>query len=102
MTKAERVMMTTCEREFCKAVEKVIPRLKAEIEKKNTILIPVKDLAKEMEPKFEIEDVSQFYFRTKICLRAHDIHVEPKTIYHMTQDHEHVLLMRSRTQEDVW
>jgi hypothetical protein len=97
MTRAERIMMTTGERKFCNAMEKIIHKLKAEIEKKNTILIPAKDLAREMEPKFEIKSISRFYFLVKICLRANDIHVEPKT-----KDYEPALLMRARTQEDVW
>jgi len=97
MTRAERLMLTREDQKFCQAMEKVIPKLKAEIEKNNTILIPVKDLAKDMEPKFEIKDITSFYFRTKRCLRANDIHVEPKT-----KDHEHTLLMRTRTPDDVW
>lgn len=92
-------METRKEREeqiiFCQSMKKVVPKLKKEIEKKETILIPVKDLAKEME--FDIKDISWFYHRTKLCLRDSGIHAEPKR-----KDHKPALLMRTRTPEDVW
>lgn len=57
--------------------------------------MPVKDLAKEME--FDIKDIAWFYHRTKPCLRDSGIHIEPKT-----KDHKPILLIRTRTPENVW
>lgn len=97
MNREERREQIEKQKSFCQAMEKVAHKLKKEIEKKNTICIPVKDLAKDMEPKFEIKDITQFYFRTRQCLWDNGIHIEPKT-----KDHEHTLLMRTRTPDDVW
>lgn len=83
--------------EFCLAIEKVVPRLKKEIEEKNTISIPARDIAKEMGPKFQAKHPISFYWGTKVCLWDYGIHVVPKT-----KDHEPTLLMRSRTPEDKY
>lgn len=83
--------------EFCLAIEKVVPRLKKEIEEKNTISIPARDLAKEMGPKFQVKHPTIFYWGTKVCLWDNGIHVEPKR-----KDHEPTLLMRARTPEDKY
>ena len=81
--------------EFCLAIEKVVPKLKKEIEKKNTILMPVKDLEKEMGPKFETSNPTRFYWAAKFCLWDNGINVEPKK-----KNNEPSLLMRSRTPDD--
>ena len=81
--------------EFCNAIEKVVPRLKKEIEEKKTISIPAKDIAKEMGPKFQAKHPISFYWGTKVCLWDNGIHVIAKT-----KDDEPTLLMRARTPED--
>ncbi len=54
--------------EFTKAMEKIIPKLKKELEEKETILIPVKDLKKEMG-KFDI------IYAAKLCLWDNGIYI---------------------------
>ena len=83
--------------EFCNAIEKVVPKLKKEIEEKNTISIPARDLAKEMGPKFQAKHPISFYMGTKICLWDSGIYVGAKT-----KDDEPTLLMRARTPEDKY
>jgi predicted RNA binding protein with dsRBD fold (UPF0201 family) len=97
MTNIEKIMLTEEEKKFCKAMEKVIPKLKAKIEEKKTIFVPVEDLAKDMDPKFNVKEITSFYFNTKMCLRANGIHAEPRT-----KNHKRVLLMRIRKPDDVW
>ncbi len=81
--------------EFCQAIEKVVSKLEKEIDKKNTILMSAKDLAKEMGPKFEAKQPTSFYWGAKLCLWDNGIHIEPKK-----KDHELTLLMRYRTPDD--
>ena len=97
-----KIMITKGQRkkqfvEFCNAIEKVVPRLKKEIEEKKTISIPAKDLAKEMGPKFLAKHPTIFYWGTKVCLWDNGIHVEAKT-----KDHEPTFLIRSRTPKDKY
>lgn len=81
--------------EFCQSIEKIVPKLKKELEDKDTILISIKNLAKDMGPKFEIMLHKNFYLAAKLYLWDNGIYVEPST-----KDHEHALLMRNRTPED--
>ena len=83
--------------EFCNEIEKVVPRLKKEIEEKNTISIPAKDLAKDMGQKFQEKHPIIFYWGMKVCLWDNGIHVEAKT-----KDHEPTFLIRSRTPKDKY
>ncbi len=81
--------------EFYQAINRIVPKLKKEIEEKNTILISVKELAKGMGPKFEIKHPTTFYWGAKLCLWDNYIYVDPKR-----KDHEPALLMRMRTPDD--
>ena len=54
--------------EFCQSIEKIVPKLKKELEEKDTILISIKDLAKDMGSKFEIMLPKNFYLATKLYL----------------------------------
>lgn len=81
--------------EFCQSIEKIVPKLKKELEEKDTILISIKNLAKDMGPKFEIMLPKNFYLAAKLCLWDNGIYVEPSI-----KDHERALLMRNRTPED--
>jgi hypothetical protein len=81
--------------EICDAIEKVVPRLKKEIDEKKMIYVNARDLAKEMGPKFQDKHPVNFYWGTKFCLWDSGIYVGAKT-----KDHEPILIMRARTQED--
>lgn len=81
--------------EFCQSIEKIVPKLNKELEEKDTILISIKDLAKDMGSKFEIMLPKNFYLAAKLYLWDNDIYVEPNI-----KDHERALLMRNRTPDD--
>ena len=81
--------------EFCNTIGKIVPELQKEIKEKNTITIPIKDLAKKMGPKYESRNPTSFYWAAKLCLWDKGIHIEPKR-----KDHEKALLIRTRTPED--
>lgn len=80
--------------EFCNAIEKVVPKLKKEIEDKKTIYIPARDIAKDI-PEFRDKHILNFYMGTKFCLWDKGIFVMGKT-----KDHEPIFQMRARTKED--
>lgn len=64
--------------EFCSAIEKFIPRFKKEIDEKEMIYIPARDLAKEMGPEFLDKHPVSFYMGTKLCLWDNGIYVGDK------------------------
>jgi hypothetical protein len=80
--------------EFAKEMEKIIPKLKKELEEKETILIPVKDLKKEMG-KFGIMNDTRFFYAAKLCLWDNGIYIEGKK-----KEGESALLMRNRNPDD--
>lgn len=81
--------------EFYQAIDKIVPKLKKEIEEKNTILVKVKDLAKDMASKFEAKHPTSFYWGAKLCLWSNGIFVDPKR-----KDNEPAMLMRFRSPDD--
>lgn len=81
--------------DFCNVIEKFVPRLKKEIDEKEMIYIPARDLAKDMGPKFQDKHPVSFYMGTKFCLWDNGIYAGAKT-----KDHKPTLIMRSRTPED--
>ncbi len=64
--------------EFCDALEKIIPRLKKEIEKTGTIIVSVEELKREMGIKYELMHITRFYYGAKLCLFDNDMFIEPK------------------------
>lgn len=79
-------------REYCNAIDKIAPNLQNEINEKNTILMTMEDLAKKMGRKFKTKSI---YFGAKYCLFDKGI-----VINSIKKDHEHVVIMRSRTPDD--
>ena len=95
MRKVSKGQMKRQFSEFCYEIEKFVPKLKKEIDEKNTIFISARDLAKEMGPKFQDKHPISFYLGTRVCLWDNGIYVGAKT-----KDNEPTLMMRYRTRED--
>ena len=86
--------------EFCSDLKKVVPKLKKEIEEKNTISMGPKDLIGKMglirRLKYRSRSTTGIYWDSKYCLWNEGIYVEIRK-----KDHEKELQMRTRTSKDV-
>lgn len=85
---------------FCGDLKKIVPKLKKEIEEKNTISMSPKDLIGKMELmhrlKYRSRSTTGIYWDSKYCLWNEGIYVEIRK-----KDHEKELQMRTRTPGDV-
>lgn len=81
--------------EFCDILEKIIPRLKKEIEEIGTIIVSVKELKSEMRGKYEHMHITRFYYGAKLCLFDNGIYIEPRK-----KDTEPALSMRFLKEDD--
>lgn len=86
--------------EFCNDLKKIVPKLKKEIEEKNTISMSPKDLIGKMGPiyrlKYRSRSTTGIYWNSKYCLWNEGIQVDIRK-----KDHEKELQMRTRIPEDV-
>ena len=86
--------------EFCSDLKKVVPKLKKEIEEKNTISMGPKDLIGKMgliyRLKYRSKHPTSIYWNSKYCLWKEGIYVAIRK-----KDHEKELQMRARTPKDV-
>ena len=81
--------------EFCDTLEKIIPRLKTEIEETGTIIVSVEELKREMGRKYELMHITRFYYSAKLCLFDNGIYIEPKM-----KSAEPTLVMRFIKEDD--
>lgn len=81
--------------DFCDTLEKIIPRLKKEIEETGTIIVSVNELKSEMGRKYENMHITRFYYGAKLCLFDNGIYIEPKK-----KDDEPALAMRFLKEDD--
>lgn len=86
--------------EFCNDLKKIVPKLKKEIEDKNTISMSPKDLIGKMglinRLKYRSKHTTSIYWNSKYCLWKDGIYVEIRK-----KDHEKELQMRTITPKDV-
>lgn len=80
---------------FCNELKKIVPKLKKEIEEKNTISMTPEKLRDMMELQYRSKHPMTIYWDTKYCLWNEGIIVESKKT-----DHKSIIEMRTRTPED--
>lgn len=92
--------ITKNRKEFCSDLKKIVPKLKKEIEEKNTISMSPKDLIGKMglinRLKYRSKHTTSIYWNLKYCLWNEGIYVGIRK-----KDHEKELQMRTRTSKDV-
>lgn len=98
--KAALGRITKNREEFCSDLKKIVPKLKKEIEEKNTISMSPKDLIGKMglinRLKYRSKHTTSIYWNSKYCLWNEGIYVNIRK-----KDHEKELQMRTRTPKDV-